>query len=54
MSSLETVAAPWRANSFSAVLLPVPMPPVIATETGRGGLLLLVRCCGGLGLAGVF
>src|SRR4051794_12049734 len=42
ISSLETVAAPWRANAFSAVLLPTPIPPVIATEIGFGRLLLLV------------
>ena len=35
ISSLETVAAPWRANAFSASLLPAPMPPVIATASGR-------------------
>src|SRR5207244_1962843 len=35
MSSLEIVAAPCRANAFSASVLPAPMPPVIATATGR-------------------
>src|SRR5919204_3075130 len=36
MSSLETVAAPCRAKAASASLLPAPMPPVMATATGRG------------------
>src|SRR5436190_11114896 len=31
ISSLEIVAAPWRANASSAALLPAPMPPVTAT-----------------------
>ena len=35
ISSLETVAAPCRANAASASLFPAPMPPVIATATGR-------------------
>jgi hypothetical protein len=35
MSSLETVAAPWRANAASAALFPAPMPPVMATASGR-------------------
>src|SRR5215212_4618010 len=41
ISSLETVAAPRRANACSASVLPAPIPPVIATATGRrklGGL----------------
>src|SRR6266566_2627581 len=37
MSSLEIVAAPWRAKALSASVLPAPMPPVIATATGRDG-----------------
>src|SRR5262249_39190878 len=37
-SSLETVAAPWRANAASASLFPAAMPPVSATVTGRGTL----------------
>src|SRR6266566_3540160 len=41
MSSLEIVAAPCRANAFSASVLPAPMPPVIATATGRTKLLLV-------------
>jgi hypothetical protein len=32
ISSLEIVAAPWRANACSASLLPAPIPPVIATS----------------------
>src|SRR5215210_3604072 len=35
MSSLETTAAPWRANARSVSDFPAPIPPVIATETGR-------------------
>ena len=45
------MAAPWRANAFSASLLPAPMPPVIATARGRRsgrGLVVVV-----VGLAGV-
>src|SRR5512132_2251816 len=34
ISSLESVAAPWRANARSASLFPAPMPPVIATLSG--------------------
>src|SRR6476620_6282605 len=37
MSSLEIVAAPWRAKALSASVLPAPMPPVIATATDRDG-----------------
>src|SRR6476660_8713862 len=37
MSSLEIVAAPWRAKALSASVLPAAMPPVIATATGRDG-----------------
>src|SRR2546430_12746713 len=37
MSSLEIVAAPCRAKALSASVLPAPMPPVIATATGRDG-----------------
>src|SRR3989475_8542077 len=37
MSSLEIVAAPWRAKALRASVLPAPMPPVIATATGRDG-----------------
>src|SRR6266511_3814411 len=33
ISSLEIVAAPWRANACSASLFPAPMPPVIATSS---------------------
>src|SRR3954469_3451740 len=55
ISSLETVAAPWRAKNLSAVLLPVPIPPVIATATGRlRALLLVVGGCRGLRLRGLF
>src|SRR5215212_8487579 len=35
ISSLETVAAPSRANARSASVFPAPIPPVIATATGR-------------------
>jgi hypothetical protein len=35
ISSLETVAAPWRRNDASAVDFPAPIPPVIATAIGR-------------------
>src|SRR5829696_4891815 len=42
ISSLEIVAAPWRANARSAALLPAPMPPVIATASGRFTELRLV------------
>src|SRR4029079_4491411 len=41
--SLETVAAPWRAKAARASLLPAPMPPVIATATGRATRGLLRR-----------
>src|SRR4051794_29554816 len=55
ISSLETVAAPWRAKNLSAVLLPVPIPPVIATATGRlRALLLVVGRCRSLRLGGLF
>src|SRR5262249_59070093 len=40
ISSLEIVAAPWRANASRAALLPAPIGPVIATA--RGFVLLLV------------
>src|SRR5512132_1878771 len=40
MSSLEIVAAPCRANACSASVFPAPIPPVIATATGRTRLLL--------------
>src|SRR5207245_4536507 len=36
ISSLEIVAAPWRAKASSASDLPAPMPPVTATVIGRG------------------
>src|SRR5882724_10934250 len=52
-SSLDAVAAPWRANASSASLLPAAMPPVSATVNGRGTLFGgdgLVRALGGLGL----
>src|SRR6476661_1547181 len=53
ISSLEIVAAPWRANAASASLFPAPMPPVIATATGLRGLVGLVRRGRGLdGLLG--
>src|SRR4051794_23306936 len=38
ISSLEMVAAPWRANARRASLFPAPMPPVIATLSGLLGL----------------
>src|SRR5919201_1714211 len=38
ISSLDAVAAPWRANASNASLFPAPMPPVIATATGLGVL----------------
>src|SRR5919204_1103326 len=38
MASLESVAAPWRADEGSASVFPPPMPPVIAAATGRGTL----------------
>lgn len=41
MSSLETTAAPWRANACRASLFPAPMPPVIAMATRLLGLLLV-------------
>ena len=47
ISSLEIVAAPWRANASSASLFPAPMPPVIATLSGFFGL---VRLGFGLGV----
>ena len=34
ISSLETVAAPWRLNAASAWLLPAPMPPVMGDGDG--------------------
>src|SRR5947209_17704367 len=37
MSSLEIVAAPWRAKALSASVLPAPMPPGMTTATGRDG-----------------
>src|SRR3954449_10537122 len=53
-SSLEIVAAPWRAKAASASLFPAPMPPVIATASGLCGLVSLVRRGRGLtlGVAG--
>ena len=50
ISSLDLVAAPWRANDSRATLLPAPMPPVRATETGR----LLVLVGSGFGGSGGF
>src|SRR6185503_9393019 len=50
IASLEIVAAPWRANAFSVSLFPAPIPPVIATETGRTRLLPLGVLGGGLEL----
>jgi hypothetical protein len=41
ISSLEIVAAPWRANARSASLFPAPIPPVIATLSGFFGLVRL-------------
>src|SRR5512133_3519937 len=41
ISSLERVAAPLRANASSAALLPAPIPPVIATASGRLALVLV-------------
>src|SRR5262245_50920326 len=41
------IAAPCRAKARSAVDLPAPMPPVMATATGRL-LRLVARLCGGL------
>ena len=38
ISSLETVAAPWRLNESSASLFPAPMPPVMATAIGLAKL----------------
>src|SRR5215210_4143349 len=43
ISSLETVAAPSRANARSASVFPAPIPPVIATATGR------LKLCGLVG-----
>src|SRR5262249_11036105 len=40
-SSADAVAAPCRANAASASLLPAPIPPVMAIETG-----LLLVCSG--------
>src|SRR5258705_9306685 len=51
-SSLDAVAAPWRANAASASLFPAAMPPVSATVTGRCTLFGgdgLVRALNGLG-----
>ena len=58
ISSLEIVAAPWRANATSASLLPAPIAPVIATLSGRFRLVgLWIRRLGldfeGLGLVPV-
>src|SRR5262245_9674834 len=47
-SSLEIVAAPWRANAASASLLPAPMPPVIATASGLALALGLLSLFGGV------
>src|SRR5262249_38614910 len=53
ISSLEIVAAPWRANARSASVLPAPMPPVIATLRGFFRLVSLgLGFCGRLGLWG--
>src|SRR6266540_4611603 len=54
ISSLDTVAAPCRANAASASLLPAAMPPVRATATGRCATLVrrfgLVRALDGVRL----
>ena len=44
--------APWRSNAARASLFPAPMPPVIATASGRLGVLgvSLFGCCGWLAL----
>ncbi|MET1008512.1 MAG: hypothetical protein ABWY96_00460, partial [Gaiellaceae bacterium] len=43
------MATPCRANALSAVDLPAPIPPVIATATGRFPR-VVVRLAGGLAL----
>src|SRR5207244_3109583 len=40
ISSLERIGTPRRASASNASLLPAPIPPVIATATGRAKLLL--------------
>ena len=50
ISSLEIVAAPWRANACSASLFPAPMPPVIATSSRLGFFGLGLSVGRGLGL----
>ena len=35
ISSLEITAAPCRSNALQRLLFPAPMPPVMATATGR-------------------
>src|SRR6266480_4206965 len=53
MSSLETVAAPCRANACSASVFPAPMPPVIATATGRDRDSACVRGTGSIFRLGI-
>src|SRR5688500_3512053 len=54
ISSLEMVAAPCRANARRASDFPAPMPPVMATATGRRLVLLFLRRFGiaAVGVAG--